>query len=121
MRPGTVVVNTSRGGLVDEAALAARLRDGRLRAAALDVFEGEPAVPAALTGLPNVVLTPHIGGLSVASIAAMTEQATSHVLAVLAGRPDPAALANPDVLGHGPRRNGLQHDMDRRDDRRGVR
>jgi phosphoglycerate dehydrogenase-like enzyme len=107
MRPGTIVVNTSRGGLIDETALAARLRDGRLRAAALDVFEDEPAVPAALTGLANVVLTPHIGGLSVASIAAMTEQATSHVLAVLGGRPDPAFLANPDVLGRGIRRNGL--------------
>jgi phosphoglycerate dehydrogenase-like enzyme len=106
MRPGTVVVNTSRGGLIDEAALAARLRDGRLRAAALDVFEGEPAVPRALTGLSNVVLTPHIGGLSVASIAAMTEQATSHVLDVLAGRPDAAALANPEVLGARRRANG---------------
>jgi phosphoglycerate dehydrogenase-like enzyme len=103
MRPETIVVNTSRGGLIDETALAARLRDGRLRGAALDVFEGEPAVPAALTGLPNVVLTPHIGGLSVASIAAMTEQATGHVLDVLAGRPDVSALANPEVMGAGPR------------------
>lgn len=98
MRPGTIVVNTSRGGLIDETALAARLRDGRLRGGALDVFEDEPAVPAALTGLANVVLTPHIGGLSVASVAAMTEQATDHVLAVLGGRPDVSALANPEVL-----------------------
>jgi phosphoglycerate dehydrogenase-like enzyme len=117
MRPGTVLVNTSRGGLIDEAALAARLRDGRLRAAALVVFEGEPAVPAALTGLPNVVLTPHIGGLSVASIAAMTEQATSHVLAVLAGRPDVSALANPDVLGRSRAANGLRLEMSHGDAR----
>jgi phosphoglycerate dehydrogenase-like enzyme len=115
MRPDAVLVNTSRGGLVDEAALAARLRDGRLRAAALDVFEGEPAVPTALTGLPNVVLTPHIGGLSVASIAAMTEQATGHVLDVLSGRPDVAALANPEVLGNGTGRHDLSGDMVRRD------
>jgi phosphoglycerate dehydrogenase-like enzyme len=111
MRPGAILVNTSRGGLVDEAALAARLRDGRLRAAALDVFADEPAVPEALTGLANVVLTPHIGGLSVASIAAMTEQATGHVLDVLDGRPDASVLANPEVLGNGTRRAGLQEGM----------
>jgi phosphoglycerate dehydrogenase-like enzyme len=98
LRPEAVLVNTSRGGLVDEAALARALRAGRLRAAALDVFADEPAVPPALTRLPNVVLTPHIGGLSQRSIATMTEQATSHVLAVLAGRPERAAVANPDVL-----------------------
>jgi phosphoglycerate dehydrogenase-like enzyme len=99
MSPKAVLVNTSRGGLIDEAALVAALRSGRLRAAALDVFADEPAVPSALAELPNVVLTPHIGGLSEHSIAAMTEQATSHVLAVLAGHPERAAVANPDVLG----------------------
>jgi phosphoglycerate dehydrogenase-like enzyme len=98
LRPGAVLVNTSRGGLVDETALARRLRDGRLRAAALDVFLREPDVPEALRRLPNVVLTPHIGGLSVHSVAAMTEQATTHVLDALQGRPQPSALANPEVL-----------------------
>jgi phosphoglycerate dehydrogenase-like enzyme len=98
LRPGAILVNTSRGGLVDEAALAQRLRDGRLRGAALDVFLHEPDVPRRLRELPNVVLTPHIGGLSVRSIAAMTEQATTHVLEALRGRPQPSALANPEVI-----------------------
>jgi phosphoglycerate dehydrogenase-like enzyme len=98
LRPEAVLVNTSRGGLVDEPALVAALESNRLRAAALDVFADEPAVPVALAVLPNVVLTPHIGGLSERSIAAMTERATEHVLAVLGGRPDPASVANPAVL-----------------------
>jgi phosphoglycerate dehydrogenase-like enzyme len=99
LRPEAVLVNTSRGGLVDEGALVAALESGRLRAAALDVFADEPSVPRALAALPNVVLTPHIGGLSERSIAAMTEQATEQVLSVLdGGRPDPAAVANPGVL-----------------------
>jgi len=98
MRPEAVLVNTSRGGLVDERALTEALESHRLRAAALDVFADEPDVPRGLAVLPNVVLTPHIGGLSERSIAAMTEQATEHVLSVLGGRADPATVANPGVL-----------------------
>lgn len=96
-----VLVNTSRGGLIDEVALADALGAGRLRGAALDVFADEPAVPRALADLPNVVLTPHIGGLSERSIASMTERATSHVLDALNGVPDTAAVANPAVLSGG--------------------
>jgi phosphoglycerate dehydrogenase-like enzyme len=98
MRASAVLVNTSRGGLVDEAALADALAHGRLRGAALDVFADEPDVPRALAERPNVILTPHTGGLSDRSIASMTERATSHVLAALDGVPDPAAVANPAVL-----------------------
>jgi phosphoglycerate dehydrogenase-like enzyme len=97
MRREAILVNTSRGGLVDERALAEALRGAGLRAAALDVFADEPALLDALAALPNVVLTPHIGGLSVRSIAAMTELATDAVLAVLWGDPPPA-VANRNVL-----------------------
>jgi phosphoglycerate dehydrogenase-like enzyme len=93
-----VLVNTSRGGLVDEPALVQALRAGAIRAAALDVFADEPQLTPGLAELPNVVLTPHIGGLSERSIALMTERATDHVLAVLAGRPDRECVANPAVL-----------------------
>jgi phosphoglycerate dehydrogenase-like enzyme len=99
MRPGAMLVNTSRGALVDETALAAALAGGRLRAAALDVFADEPEVSARLRRLPNVTLTPHIAGLSTQSIARMVEMATDSVLAVLRGRIDPALVANPKVLG----------------------
>jgi phosphoglycerate dehydrogenase-like enzyme len=99
MRPGAMLVNTSRGALVDETALAAALTGGRLRAAALDVFADEPEVSPALRRLPNVTLTPHIAGLSTQSIARMLEMATDSVLAVLRGRIDPALVANPEVLG----------------------
>jgi phosphoglycerate dehydrogenase-like enzyme len=98
MRPEAVLVNTARGGLVDEAALLAALDTGTIRAAALDVFEDEPAIPAALLERFNVTLTPHVGGLSDRSIARMTAQATECVLQVLAGRPDRATIANPAVL-----------------------
>jgi phosphoglycerate dehydrogenase-like enzyme len=97
MRPDAILVNCARGEVVDERALADALEKGRLRAAALDVFETEPPTASPLLDLPNVVLSPHNAGLSVASIDAMTRRATASVLDVLAGRV-PADLANPEVV-----------------------
>lgn len=99
MRPEAILVNTSRGGLIVEEALVDALERRSLRAAALDVFDDEPAVPERLLGLSNVVLTPHIGGLSVRSIGQMTRQATRSVLEVLAGT-TPAGVVNPRALEH---------------------
>lgn len=96
MRREAIVVNTSRGGLIDEDALADALESGRLRAAALDVFACEPLRSQRLRRLPNVVLTPHVGGLSDVSIADMTRRATRSVLSVLRGEAD--GVINPEAL-----------------------
>jgi phosphoglycerate dehydrogenase-like enzyme len=98
MRPHAVLVNTARGGLCDEAALVDALEQGRLRAAALDVFEHEPPGASRLLELPNVVVSPHNAGLSVQSIEEMTRRATASVIDVLVGR-QPEHLANPEVMG----------------------
>jgi len=97
MRPGAIFVNTSRGPLVDQEALVEALREGRLGGAGLDVFAVEPPGRAPVTELPNVVTSPHCGGISAESNLAMSKMATESVLAALAGAPT-GAIANPDVL-----------------------
>jgi glyoxylate reductase len=88
MRPGAILVNTARGGIVNEDALVAALRDGTLAAAALDVFEHEPLDPVSpLRDAPNLVLAPHIGSASVATRERMAELAVENLLAGLEGRP----------------------------------
>jgi D-3-phosphoglycerate dehydrogenase len=95
--PGAVVVNTSRGPIIDQEALIEALRSGRLGGAGLDVFEVEPPGSGPLTEFDNVVMSPHCGGISAESNLAMSRMATESVLAVLAGAPR-GAIANPDVL-----------------------
>ncbi len=92
-----VLVNTARGGLVDEGALADALERGALRAAALDVLALEPPHTTRLLALPNVVLTPHVAGLSERSVREMTRRATDDVLAVLGGR-EPAGRVAFDLV-----------------------
>ncbi|GLC23568.1 2-hydroxyacid dehydrogenase [Roseisolibacter agri] len=88
-RPGAILVNTARGDVVDADALADALRAGRLAAAGLDVYEGEPRVPPALLALENVVLLPHLGSATVRTRRAMGDRALDNLEAFLAGRTPP--------------------------------
>jgi lactate dehydrogenase-like 2-hydroxyacid dehydrogenase len=96
MKPGAVLVNIARGGVVDDAALVEALRRGRPGAAALDVMENEPRLHAGLAPLPNVVLTPHIGSATRSSRRAMVALAIDNLRRALQGQ-RPAALLNADV------------------------
>jgi glyoxylate reductase len=98
MRRGAILVNTARGGIVDEAALADALHSGRLGGAALDVFAHEPLpVGSPLLDAPNLILTPHVGSATVATRARMAELAVDNLLAGLFGRPMPHC-ANPAAM-----------------------
>lgn len=85
MKPGAVLINTSRGAVVDEAALSAALRSGHLGGAGLDVFEHEPRVPEALLARDNVVLLPHLAGGSLEARRAAMEVCLRNVRTVLDG------------------------------------
>ncbi len=95
MRSGAFLINVARGGLVDEAALAAALRDGRLAGAAVDVFEHEPVVDSPLLSAPNTVLTPHLGASTREAQARAGTEVAEQVLEALAGRRPAYAVNEP--------------------------
>ncbi len=97
MKSTAVLVNIARGGIVDDAALAVALRERRIAAAGLDVFEDEPSVHPALLEVPNVVLTPHIASATLSTRLAMANLAADNLIGYLCSN---AALTpvNPDVL-----------------------
>ena len=93
MKPTAILVNTARGGVVDDAALVDALRHGRIAGAGLDVFEGEPGLDPGFLELKNVVMTPHIGSASRATRLTMCRTAMENMAAVLEGR-EPPNLVN---------------------------
>ena len=86
MKPTATLVNIARGGIVDDAALAVALREKRISAAGLDVFEGEPKVHPDLLTVPNVVLTPHIASATVPTRRAMADLAADNLIAYFSGK-----------------------------------
>ena len=98
MKPTATLVNIARGGIVDDVALAKALREGRLAAAGLDVFEGEPRVHPDLLACSNVVLTPHIGSATVPTRKAMANLAVDNLIGYLTGG-KPVTPLNPEVMG----------------------
>lgn len=97
MKPTAVLVNTARGPIVDEAALARVLRQGHLAGAGLDVFEDEPTIHPELLDLPNAILLPHVGSGTVETRTRMATLAARNLLAALKGQ-RPPCLVNPRAL-----------------------
>jgi gluconate 2-dehydrogenase len=98
MKPSATLINIARGGIVDENALVAALREGRIAAAGLDVFEGEPKVNPELLTVPNVVLTPHIASATIPTRTAMATLAADNLIAYLTQGKALTPL-NPQVIG----------------------
>lgn len=100
MRPSAILLNTARGGLVDEHALASALGDGQLRGAGIDVFVDEPPKPEnPLLGAANALLSPHNAGVTDESMVRMASEAATNILDVLDGRLDPGVIVNLAAIG----------------------
>jgi D-3-phosphoglycerate dehydrogenase len=94
LKPGAIVLNVARGGVVDEAALADALRDGRVAGAGVDVFEHEPPSESPLLAVPNVVLSPHIAASTAEAQVAVGVEVAQRILEVLDGMPVDAVAAS---------------------------
>lgn len=105
MKPTATLINIARGGIVDDAALAQALKQQRIAAAGLDVFEGEPQVHPELLTVPNVVLTPHIASATVATRRAMGQLAADNLVAVLGGQAPLTPVNTPDAAAKALRWN----------------
>ena len=104
MKPTAWLINAARGGLVDEAALAAALTDGGIEAAAVDVLDREPPDPAnPLLKLPGMVFSPHNAAAALETYVAMSRRAVANMLECLDGTLDPGYTVNPEVLGRNTR------------------
>ncbi len=96
MKPNVILINTARGQVIDQDALVAALRNGRLAGVALDVTDPEPLpLDSPLFALPNVIITPHIASASLATRSRMAEIAATNILAVLAGKEPPNPVNHP--------------------------
>jgi D-3-phosphoglycerate dehydrogenase / 2-oxoglutarate reductase len=100
MKPSAYLINTARGGIVEEKALHAALVSGKLAGAGLDVFEQEPPpMGHSLFALPNVIMAPHVAGVTREAVDRMSEQTARNILSALDGAPIRQNVINPDVLG----------------------
>jgi D-3-phosphoglycerate dehydrogenase len=100
MKATAYLINTARGGIVEEAALYDALKSGRLAGAGLDVFEQEPPpLGHSLFELPNVIIAPHVAGVTREAVDRMSEQTARNILSALDGEPIRQNVINLDVLG----------------------
>ena len=100
MKPTAYLINTARGGIVDEAALYDALKSGKLAGAGLDVFEQEPPpLGHRCSSFPNVIIAPHVAGVTREAVDRMSEQTARNILSVLDGEPIRQNVINQDVLG----------------------
>ena len=98
MKPSAILINAARGSIVDEPALVQALKESRIKAAALDVYQQEPTRNRALFDLPNVVLSPHLGSATLETRTRMADLAVDNLIYGLTKQFDKMKIVNPSVL-----------------------